>query len=281
MTKEKWVLVTGATSGIGLATAVLLALKGYQVIATGRTEETLLKLQKAADEANTTIRRVKVDVTCAASIANMQSEVLAMTNGYGVDVLVNNAGYAEGGAIEEIPLERLRKQFETNVIGLVAMTQAFLPLMRERKHGRVINISSVVGKISIPLLGAYTATKHAVEAISDALRIELKNTGIDVVSIRPGSISTNFGSTVAQSVKSWSSSESAYRASYDKFIRQRTSERGVSPVVIAQVVERAVRASRPKAIYSSPFLTSSIVPILKAVLPNRLLNYVLYKAVME
>jgi short-subunit dehydrogenase len=279
MTKPQWVLITGATSGIGLATAVLFALEGYQVIATGRSEEKLQKVQQAAERGNVTIRQVVADVSDEASIAKLRDEVLALTNGYGVDVLVNNAGYAEGGAMAEIPIERLRRQFETNVIGLVAVTQAFLPEMQKRSRGKIVNISSVVGKVTVPLMGAYTASKHAVESISDAMRMELRPFGIDVITVAPGSIQTNFGNTLVQSIAEWVSPDSHYKAAYEKFRKDRASDRGAKPIVIAKAVLQAVKSPSPKPRYAVPF-DSKLMPVVKGILPTRAVDKIIRKVTM-
>lgn len=277
--RKTWVLITGATSGIGLTTAILLALEGYEVIATGRTPQKLEMVKQAAKKADVTLRTVLVDVTDESTILKCKDEILAMTDGYGVDILINNAGYAEGGAIEDIPLSRLRQQFETNVFGLVAMTQAFLPMMRKRKYGKIINISSVVGKVSIPLLGAYTATKHAVEAISDAMRVELMHTGIQVIMVAPGSIQTNFGNTVAGTLQDWADATSPYQSSYQKFMQDRNRESGAAPIVIAKTIFKAIGTKNPKARYAIPY-DAKMMPILKAILPKRLLDGILRKYVM-
>lgn len=279
MEQKKWVLVTGATSGIGLATSLLLALEGCDVIATGRSEEKLAHVANVAEQANVTIRRVPLDVTDEHSIAKMKDEVLTLTGGYGVDILVNNAGYAEGGALEDIPLERLKMQFDTNVFGLVAVTQAIVPYMRMRGQGKVINISSVLGKVSIPLLGAYSATKHAVEAISDALRVELSQFGIQVVTIAPGSIQTNFGDTVSGTVSGWASKDSPYYPFYEKFLKDRKSGRGAEPIVIAKVILHAIQSSRPKTRYAVP-MDSKAMPVLKAVLPTKTIDKIMRRVVM-
>jgi len=279
MEQKKWVLVTGATSGIGLATSLLLALEGCDVIATGRSEEKLAHVANVAEQANVTIRRVLLDVTDEHSIAKMKDEVLTLTGGYGVDILVNNAGYAEGGALEDIPLERLKMQFDTNVFGLVAVTQAIVPYMRMRGQGKVINISSVLGKVSIPLLGAYSATKHAVEAISDALRVELSQFGIQVVTIAPGSIQTNFGDTVSGTVSGWASKDSPYYPFYEKFLKDRKSGRGAEPIVIAKVILHAIQSSRPKTRYAVP-MDSKAMPVLKAVLPTKTIDKIMRRVVM-
>lgn len=279
MHQKEWVLVTGATSGIGLATSILLALEGFQVIATGRSEEKLARVAQAADEAKVTLRRVLLDVTDEQSVKKMKDEVLALTDGYGVDILVNNAGYAEGGALEDIPLERLKMQFDTNVFGLVAVTQAMVPMMRQRRRGKVVNISSVLGKVSIPLLGAYTATKHAVEAISDALRVELAGFGIQVITVAPGSINTNFGDTVSGTVKGWAEKDSPYYKSYEKFMRDRRSERGAKPIVIAKTILHAVTSGRPKARYAVP-MDSKAMPVVAALLPQRTIDKVMRRIIM-
>ncbi|QQE80215.1 SDR family oxidoreductase [Alicyclobacillus sp. SO9] len=273
------ILVTGATSGIGLAAATLLAVEGHQVIATGRTEEKLRRVEQAADKANVTIRRVKLDVSDSESISNMKNEVLALTNGYGVDVLVNNAGYAEAGAIEELPLNRLRKQFETNVFGLVAVSQALLPLMRQRQRGKIINISSVLGKVSIPLMGAYTASKHAVEAISDAMRVELADAGVTVSVVAPGSVETNFGSTVSTSIEDWAVEASPYKHSYTKFQNDRMADGGAKPLVIAKTIRDIVQSEHPKARYAATY-DSKLMPVATTLLPTKAVDKLLKKYVL-
>jgi short-subunit dehydrogenase len=278
--KKEWVLVTGATSGIGLATAILLALQGYQVIASGRTEEKLKKVEQAAEKAGTTIRRVLLDVTNPDSVIQMQKDVLALTDGYGIDVLVNNAGYAEAGAMEEIPVDVLRKQFETNVFGLVAVTQCFIPTMRSRRRGKIINISSVLGRVSLPLMGAYTATKHAVEAISDSLRMELSDTGIQVVVVAPGSIQTNFGETIANSIRGWVNESSPHRARYEKFQKDRVSDRGAKPIVIAKTIQQAIESTKPRVRYAVPY-DAKIMPLLAGLMPTRAVDSLMKKVILK
>lgn len=274
-----WVLITGATSGIGLATAIVLAAAGYHVIATGRSEAGLQQLAIAAERARATIRRVRLDVSDESSIATMKSEVLALTDGAGVDVLVNNAGYGEGGAIEDIPLSRLRRQFEANVFGLVGVIQAFLPLMRRRGRGRIINVSSVLGRFSIPLMGAYTASKHAVEAISDALRVELSGSGIEIVTIVPGSVRTRFDATITQTIDEWLTKESVHHAAYQNWRQQRAAAKGVSPLAIANIIHAAIRAARPKPRYVAP-AWSRWMPVMKVILPTRTLDSILSSVLM-
>jgi short-subunit dehydrogenase len=275
------VLVTGATSGIGLETAILLAENGYEVIATGRTEEKTNQIHRRAEKSHVTIQTAYVDVANAESVANLKNDVLALTDGYGIDILVNNAGYAEGGAIEELSVSRLRSQFETNVFGLVAVSQEFIPFMRAHHHGKIINISSVLGKVSIPLMGAYTATKHAVEALSAAMRLELHDSGIQVVIVAPGSIQTNFDATLVEGFSTVTQSRSGetYHAAYEKFKRDRNTAKGANPQIIARTILKIAESGHPKARYAVPF-DSKAFPILKAILPTKVLDRLLIKFVM-
>ena len=177
--QSKAVLITGCSSGIGRATAELMAARGHRVYATAR------KLEAIADLADRGCRTLALDVTDEQS---MRSAVAAVEEAEGaVGVLVNNAGYSQSGAVETLDLDDVRRQFETNVFGLIRMCQLVLPGMRRQRSGRIMNLSSMGGKLTFPGGGAYHATKHAVEAISDALRFEVKGFGVDVVVIEPGS----------------------------------------------------------------------------------------------
>lgn len=277
--KGGFVLVTGSTSGIGLATAIHLAKLGYHVIGSGRTNAKLDMQSAAAKSANSVVHPILLDVTSEESIAKARERVLEITGNHGLDGLVNNAGYGEAGAIEEIPIARLRKQFETNVIGLVAVTQAFLPEMRARRRGRIVNISSVVGKVSMPLMSAYGASKHAVEALSDGMRMELQPHGIDVVIVAPGSIESNFGQTLL-STTDWVADDSPYKEKYARWSKQRMMNgAGRSPMLIAEAVSLAVGASAPKARYAIT-IESKVMPLLVPVLPKRFLDFVLRRALM-
>ena len=162
--QKKTILITGATSGIGRAAAESLAQAGHDVIASGRKQGVLDELKA---HVGTNIRTVILDVTDTASIAKAHEDVLEMTDGEGVDVLINNAGYGLAGPLDQLTEEDLRAQFETNVFGLMATTKAFLPEMRDRGEGRILNVSSVGGRVTFPFLGAYHGTKYAVEAFSE------------------------------------------------------------------------------------------------------------------
>lgn len=249
-TTKRVVLVTGAGSGIGLATAKHLVATGrYTVVATGRRVKELAPLTEAGCEV------LALDVTDEAS---MVAAVQAVERRHGgVDVLINNAGYSQSGAIEAVPLERVRAQFETNVFGLVRLTQLVLPGMRARGSGHVINLSSMGGKLTFPGGGYYHATKHAVEALSDALRFEVAGFGVKVTVIEPGLIKSNFAQAAVGALEG-----GVAGGPYDEFHRavatatKETYEKGPlaklagTPEDVARVIERALEAKRPKPRYT-------------------------------
>jgi NAD(P)-dependent dehydrogenase (short-subunit alcohol dehydrogenase family) len=249
MPESKAVLVTGCSSGIGRATAERLATTGWTVYATARRLETLTALEQAG------CRTLALDVTDEAS---MQQAVKAVEDAEGaVGVLINNAGYSQSGAIESVPMERVRAQFETNVFGLVRLTQLVLPKMREQRWGKIVNLSSMGGKLVFPGGGFYHATKYAVEAISDALRFEVRGFGIDVVIVEPGLIRTAFGETVAHGMTPEITSDSPYsdfnaqvaQSSVSVYESGPLSRLGGPPAAVAKVIEKAISARRPRPRY--------------------------------
>ncbi|HEV7163248.1 MAG TPA: oxidoreductase [Solirubrobacteraceae bacterium] len=244
---SKAVLVTGCSSGIGRATALRLASSGWTVYATARRPESI------ADLADAGCHTLALDVTDESS---MQTAVEAIEAAEGaVGVLINNAGYSQSGALETVPLEALRRQFETNVFGLVRLTQLVLPKMRAQRFGKIVNLGSMGGRLSFPGGGSYHATKYALEAISDALRYELRGFGIDVVLLEPGLITTEFGDAATASMGALeSSSEDPYahfnatvgavtKGAYEGPMRML----GAGPERVAKVIERAITRSRPPA----------------------------------
>jgi NAD(P)-dependent dehydrogenase (short-subunit alcohol dehydrogenase family) len=255
MSEMKTILITGATAGIGKHAAIALARKGHRVFATGRNPEALAKL--AAEAALPTLETLRLDVTDLGSIAEAAAEVDRRTFGRGLDALVNNAGYGQAGPLEEITDADLRAQFDTNVFGLMAVTRAFLPRMRERGSGRIVNISSSGGRISLPLFGAYHATKYAVEALSDSLRIELAHMGVGVVIIEPGAIKTEFGNRVVHEISKYRRPDSRYAALYERAVslKERIESFAAAPEVVTHAIEKAITARRPRARYVMPFST--------------------------
>ncbi len=189
---SKAVLITGCSSGIGQATARRLAASGWTVYATARRPESIAGLEAAG------CRTLALDVTDEGS---MVAAVRTVEETHGaVGVLINNAGYSQSGAIETVPLEAVRRQFETNVFGLARLTQLVLPRMRDQRWGKIVNLGSMGGKLVFPGGGWYHATKHALEAVSDALRFEVRGFGIDVILLEPGLITTEFGNAAVASM---------------------------------------------------------------------------------
>jgi NAD(P)-dependent dehydrogenase (short-subunit alcohol dehydrogenase family) len=271
---SRTVLVTGCSSGIGHATAARLAGRGWTVYATARRPETLGGLVARG------CRTLALDVTDEASMSAAVATVEREAGGVGV--LVNNAGYSQDGPLEEVPLEQVRRQFETNVFGLLRVSQLVLPGMRRQRWGRIVNIGSMGGRLTFPGGGAYHATKYAVEALSDALRFEVAGFGVGVVLIEPGLIRTSFGATAVGSMSSLPESDGPY-SEFSAAVARTTAGAyaglmgrvlGAGPEAVARVIERAITARRPRARYVvTP--GARVMIGLHAVLPDRAFDAVL------
>lgn len=258
------VLVTGCSSGIGRATAERLARNGHTVYASARSLESIEDLAAAG------CRTLALDVT---SEESMSAAVAAVEQAEGaVGALVNNAGYSQSGAVETISMDSVRTQFETNVFGLMRMCQLVLPGMRRRGSGRIVNLSSMGGKLTFPGGGVYHATKYAVEALSDALRFEVSGFGVHVSVIEPGLIRTRFAETAVGSV----SHEDGPYAEFNTAVSAATAgayegplgRLGGGPEAVAKAVERAITSARPRARY--PVTASArILMAQRALLPDR------------
>ncbi len=250
--KSLVILITGATSGIGRNAALSLAGQGHRVFATGRREAELRRLLTEAKD--TPLETLTLDVTSTESIDAARLEIDRRTAGHGVDVLVNNAGYGLLGPLAEITDKDLRKQYDTNVFGLMAVTRAFLPAMQVRGSGRIVNVSSIGGLVTIPMMGAYNSTKYAVESLSDALRNELSPFGVHVSLIEPGVIRTEFSDRAMESISAYRSPDSPYanvllRAAE---VEQRSMSIAVGPEVITRAITRAIHDRHPSARYVAP-----------------------------
>jgi len=240
---SKAVLITGCSSGIGKATAQRLAASGWTVYATARRPETLTELEAAG------CRTLALDVTDEES---MSAAVAAVEQAEGaVGVLVNNAGYSQSGAVESIPLDRLRAQFETNVFGLVRMCQLVLPKMRAQGWGKIVNVGSMGGRLVFPGGGAYHATKYAVEALSDALRFEVRGFGVDVILIEPGLIVTGFEQVATATTHDVTEDDGPYarfHSSLEKNMKNAyngpMAKLGGGPEVVAKAIEKSITARR-------------------------------------
>ncbi len=246
---SKAVLITGCSSGIGHATAARLADAGWTVYATARRVDSLGDLERLG------CRTLPLDVTDEESMATAVRQVEEAEGAVGV--LVNNAGYSQSGALETLPLDKVRAQFETNVFGLLRMCQLALPGMRAQGWGKIVNLSSMGGKLTFPGGGAYHASKHAVEALSDALRFEVRGFGVDVIVIEPGIIRSEFSATAVQGIEATDDDDpyAAFNVAvglstasvYEKGV---VSRLGGPPEAVARAVEKAIGARRPRARYT-------------------------------
>jgi NAD(P)-dependent dehydrogenase (short-subunit alcohol dehydrogenase family) len=272
MSNSKIVLITGATAGIGRTTALHLARLGHHVIATGRKQAELTRLVTEALALGDKLDAVSLDVTSSESIAAAVEAVGRLTGGQGPDVLVNNAGFGVLGPTSEISDAEMRRQYDTNVFGLMNVTRAFLPRMRERRAGRIINVSSVGGRITLPYFGVYSSTKYAVESLSDALRYELRPFGIDVTLIEPGVIRTNFEATAVAGLAGFA--QTPYGGPIAKYDRMsKAADRFASnPIVIAKTIARAIGARRASARYVAPRSNHAVL-LMSAILPTALWDW--------
>ena len=248
MNVSKAVLITGSSSGIGWATAKHLSDVGWRVYATARNVEKIAPLEESG------CRLLALDVTDEASMASAVEEVEREAGAVGA--LVNNAGYSQSGAIETVPMEKVRAQFETNVFGLVRMCQLVLPGMRRQGYGRIVNLSSMGGRLTFPGAGFYHASKYAVEAVSDALRYEVEGFGIKVSIIEPGLIRTGFADAA---VGSMDNEDDGPYAGFDEAVARATTENyeqgpisrlAGEPEAVAQAIEQAISARSPRSRYA-------------------------------
>ena len=269
---EQVILVTGCSTGIGRATALLGKERGHRVFASARRRTDLAGLEERG------IETVELDVTDQASVDVAVGAVLGATGR--IDALVNNAGYGQYGAVEDVTLPEWRAQFEVNVFGALRLLHAVLPAMREKRKGTIVNVSSVAGKVTIPFAGPYCASKHALEAVSDALRVEVAPWKIRVVVIEPGPIATHFGARTREVTARILQSAGPYSRFYGNAERasERQFQRGTrQPELVARVIVRAIESRRPKTRYRVAPLAKILVP-LKGLASDRFLDRRLKRA---
>ncbi|WP_058535230.1 SDR family NAD(P)-dependent oxidoreductase [Legionella saoudiensis] len=273
---KKTILITGCSSGIGLDAAQALQKKGYQVIASCRKKEDQQHLIALG------LDTVLLDVNDSESIKTAFAEVLVKTDGR-LDVLINNAGYGQVGALEDVSRETLRQQFETNVFGLLELSALAIPVMRQQGEGRIINISSILGIISLPFRGAYNASKYAVEGLSDTLRLELKSSGIKVITIEPGPIESRFRDNCVEGTLTTLHPEKSYfNAQYSKLIaaHKQTGSKSFftkTPEAVIHKLIHAIESKNPRAKYPVTFPAHLLI-FLKRILSTKMLDRFLLRA---
>ncbi len=268
---KKVALITGASSGIGMATALELQAKGFTVYGAAR------RTDKMKNFAGKGIHTVALDVTDEASMISCVNTIFEKEGR--IDVLVNNAGYGSYGAIEDVTMEEARRQLDVNLFGLARMTQLVLPSMRKNKFGKIVNISSMGGKIATPFGGWYHTTKFAVEGFSDCLRMEVAPFGIDIIVMEPGGIKTDWGIIAAEHLKQ-SSAKGAYAAQAshvaEGMMKVYTGDNLSKPEVIAKTIAKAVTAKKPKTRYLVGYAAKPSV-FLKRITSDRVFDKMIQK----
>jgi NAD(P)-dependent dehydrogenase (short-subunit alcohol dehydrogenase family) len=270
---KKVILISGCSTGIGFEMALALKKRGHQVIASCRKMEDLQRLISLGLDA------VLLDVANSASIKAAFLAVLEKTNGR-LDVLINNAGYGQAGALEDVTRDVMRTQFETNVFGLLELTNLAIPIMRQQGSGRIINFSSILGIISLPFRGAYNASKYAVEGLSDTLRLELKSSGLYVITIEPGPIDSHFRDTcVDKSLTAIDIEKSHFKTNYAAMLATYKQAKSDSiftkkPQAVIEKIIHAIEAKKPRAKYPVTFPAHLFI-FLKRILSTRVLDNLL------
>lgn len=280
MAKNKVVLITGSTEGIGKAAAFEMAKRGFRVLASGRNPEKLKALIDEAKNSGIELETILLDVTDGDSIRSAAATVDKLTGGNGLDILVNNAGYSETGPVDTMDMDRVRNQYETNVFGLLAVTQAFLPAMKKRGSGRIINVSSIAVYMIMPLFGVYGSTKCAVDSLSEAMRMELAGQGISVVCIEPGPIRTRFTPRAMETLKDSMDGQSSHERAMQRLaeLQQRFDYPRTGPEAVARTIARVARLRKPALRYATPLGTAIGISFYRLI-PDRIMNLVMRKVI--
>lgn len=258
--RQKSVLITGATDGLGRALALLLAQRGYRVFGAGRSPEKLAQLDAFAREKHLSLESITLDVCSDESVDRAISNVLGKAGQ--LDVLVNNAGVNYTATVEDLSMQDWRAQFETNFFGVLRVTRAVLPHMRERRSGRILMMSSLSGLVTPPTQGAYSSSKHALEGLSNALRMELYPFSIDVVLIEPGYIVTGIQKAATELSRPYMQESGPYAPLYARFLASANDTRAKSrttPEDCARVMLHAIETPKPKPRYG----VTSLSPLVK------------------
>ncbi|PIE94651.1 short-chain dehydrogenase [Bacillus fungorum] len=275
---KKIAVITGASSGFGLLTTIALAKKDYLVIATMRNLEKQVNLISQVTQLNLqqNIKVQQLDVTDQNSIHNFQLYIKEINR---VDLLINNAGYANGGFVEDIPVQEYRKQFETNLFGAISITQLVLPYMREQENGKIINISSISGQVGFPGLSPYVSSKYALEGWSESLRLEVQPFGIDVALVEPGSYNTNIWEVGKQLATNQSDTTSPYKEYMDKIQKHINSGSDTfgNPIDVANKIVEIAESKRTNLRYPIGKGVKFMI-FAKKILPWRLWEYLVLRS---
>ena len=263
----KTVLVTGASAGIGKATAILLAQNGYNVYGAARRTEKMQDLKSYG------IIPIALDVTKDESVTACVEQILKGAGS--IDILINNAGFGSYGAIEDVTMQDAKYQLEVNVFGAMRLTQFVLPKMRQNKYGKIVNVSSVGGKMASPLGGWYHASKFSIEALSDAMRLEVQQFGIDVILIQPGGTKSEWGDIAVESLMRVSG-KTAYAGLVTAFEKsfKKLAANVSEPIVIAKLIKKSIEAKNPKTRYAGGYLAKPML-FLRSVLSDKMFDRIL------
>lgn len=267
---KRVVLITGASSGIGKDFALRLLAEGYVVYGAARRVDRMAEIEIAGGVA------LEMDVTDDAAMTAAIERIIREQGR--IDVLINNAGYGQMGALEDVPMELARRQLEVNLIGVARLNQLVLPHMRAQRSGKIVNISTIGGKCAGPLGGWYFASKHALEGYSDTLRMEVKQFGIDVIVIEPGGIDSEWAGIAYSSAKDYSG-QGAYRPMVEAMLNSPTLKRKLPPpTIITDLLLKALKSKRPRTRYHAGEMADLLL-FLKWFLPDRTLDRIILKAI--
>lgn len=277
--KQRTVLITGCSSGIGLAAARQLRDAGWHVVPTARKEADLVMLEGEG------LTPVALDLAESSSVEAASRQTLDQLDGV-IGAVVNNAGFGQIGAVEDVGRDALRRQFEVNVFGLQELTNHFIPMMRKQGWGRIVNVSSVYGRVTAPMVGSYCASKYALESLSDALRMELRGSGVAVSLIEPGAIVTDFRKNAVERAESSLDLQGARFAERYSSVIERGRRAGegrrrrfsLPPEAVAAKIRRALESRRPKPRYCVTF-PAHLAAVLRRILPTSFMDFALSRSV--
>jgi short-subunit dehydrogenase len=260
------IVITGATAGIGLGCARAFCEDGHSVIGIARSEQTLNQLTSELQS----FTGIACDIADDATISTLTSRLADATGDRTVDVLINNAGYGATGPVELVTIQEWKAQFAVNVFGTVAVTQVVLPFLRNSTRPRIINVSSVAGRVYVPFFAPYCSSKHALECISDVLRMELHDQGIEVVLVEPGPVQTGFTDREDAMLERYASQSELYRNSIGRVVayHKALAEEGVQPEAVVETIQEAVHADKPKTRYVVPKLPTLAFIAIAKLLPS-------------